>query len=105
MENQKLGQTPAFPTKPKQVIISRNSYNFTDENGIEQIGYNNTFGELIEDGISKRFYTATKILCALISNADRHSQEGDCHSWNYNHLSKIAFEATDEFLKVENEIE
>lgn len=55
------------------------------------------------EGMSKRFYAATKILCALISNADRHSQDGDCEVWNYEHLTQIAFKAADELLKQENE--
>jgi len=52
-------------------------------------------------GMTKRYYTATKILCALISNADRHSQEGDCMSWNYEHLSEIAFEAASKLMEQE----
>ena len=56
----------------------------------------------LQEGISQRLYIAKDILCALISNADRHSQEGDCQSWNYEHLSQIAFQATNELLKQEN---
>ena len=84
-EKTKLGQEPAFPVPTNCSLRSEN-------------------GNVInspEDGISKRTYIATKILCSLISNADRHSQEGDCMSWNYHHLSEIAFTAADELLKQE----
>lgn len=79
-ENEKLGQENAFP----------------------QIAEPYGHAPVYELGMSKRFYAATQVFCALISNADRHSQEGDCQSWNYRHLSEIAFSATDELLKQEN---
>ena len=61
-----------------------------------------------QDGLTKREYFAINIMQGLLSGADRHSQEGDCQSWNYEHLSKISIFATDallaELAKEENQV-
>lgn len=49
-------------------------------------------------GLTKREYYALTLMQAIISNADRHSQEGDCQTWNYEHLSKIAISEADHLL-------
>lgn len=49
-------------------------------------------------GLTKRELFAKDVLCALITNADRHSQDGDCQVWNYEHLSEIALNAADALL-------
>jgi hypothetical protein len=51
-----------------------------------------------EKGLTKREYFALHLMQGLISNADRHSQEGDCQSWNYEHLSEISIKAADALL-------
>jgi len=50
-------------------------------------------------GLTKREHFALHLMTALISNADRHSQEGDCQTWNYEHLSQISIQAADTLLK------
>jgi len=49
-------------------------------------------------GLDKREHFSLHLMTALISNADRHSQEGDCQTWNYEHLSEIAIQAADALL-------
>jgi hypothetical protein len=49
-------------------------------------------------GLDKREHFALHLMTAIISNADRHSQEGDCQTWNYEHLSEIAIQAADAML-------
>lgn len=49
-------------------------------------------------GLTKREYFALHILTGILSNADRHSQEGGCETWNYEHLSKVSINAADELL-------
>ena len=49
-------------------------------------------------GLTKREYFALHLMSALITNADRHSQDGDCQSWNYEHLSEISINAADQLL-------
>lgn len=51
------------------------------------------------DVLTKREYFALHLMQGLISGADRHSQEGDCQVWNYEHLSKISISAADELLR------
>jgi hypothetical protein len=49
-------------------------------------------------GLTKREYFALHLMQGLLSGADRHSQEGDCQNWNYEHLSKISIQASDALL-------
>jgi hypothetical protein len=49
-------------------------------------------------GLTKREHFALTLMSSIVSNADRHSQEGDCQTWNYEHLSKIAIKAADHLL-------
>lgn len=49
-------------------------------------------------GLTKREYFSLILMSSLISNAHRHSQDGDCQTWNYEHLSKIAISAADQLL-------
>ena len=49
-------------------------------------------------GLDKREHFALHLMTAIVSNADRHSQEGDCQTWNYEHLSEIAIQAADALL-------
>ena len=51
-----------------------------------------------EKGLTKREYFALNLMQGLLSGADRHSQEGDCQTWNYEHLSKISIQAADALL-------
>ena len=51
-----------------------------------------------QDGLTKREYFALHLMTSLLSGADRHSQEGDCQSWNYEHLSEISIQAADALL-------
>ena len=67
MSKDKLGKEPAFPTKPKQIITGQITYNFINERGIEEIGRQNQFSEVIEDGMSKRLYIATMAMQGLIA--------------------------------------
>lgn len=46
-------------------------------------------------GLTKREHFALHLMQGLLSGADRHSQEGDCQTWNYEHLSKISISAAD----------
>jgi hypothetical protein len=50
-------------------------------------------------GLTKREYFALHLMQGLLSGADRHSQEGDCQTWNYEHLSKISIQAADSLLE------
>ena len=52
----------------------------------------------VQFGLTKREYFALHLMQALISNADRHSQQGDCYQWNYQHLSEISIHAADALL-------
>ena len=75
------------------------------ENGKESIypmphqNQDGTIQHNVYFGLSKREYFALHLMTALISNADRHSQQGECQTWNYEHLSEIAIQATNELLK------
>jgi hypothetical protein len=60
----------------------------------QQTGWEVKFG-----GLTKREYFALHLMQGLLSGADRHSQEGDCQSWNYEHLSKISIQAADALLE------
>lgn len=51
-------------------------------------------------GLTKREYFSLHILTNLISNADRHSQEGSCFVWNYEHLSKVSINAADKLIEL-----
>lgn len=55
------------------------------------------------DGLTKREYFALHLMQGLISGADRHSQKGDCQSWNYEHLAKISIVATDALFDALNQ--
>ena len=61
-------------------------------------GFANEMAHQEVTGLTKREYFALHLMSGLISNADRHSQEGDCQSWNYEHLSKISINAADHLL-------
>ena len=88
MENSKQPINPSMWTK---VGEGKNDYQpLTDGN---KTGWEVKFG-----GLTKREYFAIKIMQGLISNGDRHSQEGDCQTWNYEHLSKISISAADALL-------
>jgi hypothetical protein len=50
-------------------------------------------------GLTKREYFAIHLMQGLLSGADRHSQEGDSRTWNYERLSKISIQAADSLLK------
>ena len=63
----KLGQEPAFPSEPKEVVIGQTSYNVIDENGKQQIMYQNQFGKELQNGMSKRFYAACCAMQGLIA--------------------------------------
>lgn len=60
-------------------------------------GYEIKFG-----GLTKREHFSILLMQSLVSNADRHSQQGDCQTWNYQHLSEIAIQGAD-FLLAELE--
>ena len=75
---------PAFPIKVE--------YGQRQENGTWAKNIKNNFG------LSKREHFALHLMQGLISNADRHSQEGDCQTWNYEHLSEISIKAADALL-------
>jgi predicted nucleic acid-binding Zn-ribbon protein len=47
----------------------------------------------------RRERIATAVYAGLLSGADRHSQTGDCQSWNYEHLAKISVIGTDALIK------
>lgn len=51
-----------------------------------------------QDGLTKREYFALHLMQGLLTGADRHSQEGDCQTWNYEHLSEISIQAADALL-------
>ena len=62
-------------------------------------GFSNEQDHQEEKGLTKREYFALHLMQGLLTGADRHSQEGDCQSWNYEHLSAISISAADELLK------
>ena len=64
----KLGQEPAFPSESKDVVIGRSSCNVIDENGREQILYQNQFGKEVQSGMSKRFYAACCAMQGIMSS-------------------------------------
>jgi len=53
----------------------------------------------MKEEITKRELFAKDILCALLQNADRHSQTGECFVWNYEHLSKQSIQAADALIE------
>lgn len=67
MKEEKLGQEPAFPVKLNQVV-GQTTYNFTDENGNEQIGHYNNYADISYQGASKRFYAACAAMQGLLAN-------------------------------------
>lgn len=96
MDKEKLGQEPAFPTEPIDVVVGQRSYNYQDENGNSRIGYQNEFGKQTQHGMSKRFYAACAAMQGLYSNpamANRAVEE----------VIASAYAAADELLKQENE--
>lgn len=50
------------------------------------------------NGLTKLEYFSLHLMQGLLSGADRHSQKGDCQTWNYEHLSKISISAADALL-------
>ena len=96
-ENKKLGQGPAFPTEPIDVVIGRTSCNITDENGREQILYQNQFGKEIQSGMSKRFYAACAAMQGLCSNP----HVVKCGELDLAPFIGTAYKMADELLKQE----
>ena len=102
-QNEKLGQEPAFPTESKQEVIGNKSYTFTNEMGNTEIGYQNVFCEIAQDGMSKRFYAACEITKALITAypKERMVNDGYIVTTDYPEIIKEAYELADELLRQE----
>ena len=91
----KLGQEPAFLADTAKIVTGQTSYNYKDENGNSQIGHHNIFSEVVQNGISKRYFTACMAMQGLLSNPNilRGTTED---------MSKLAFKQADAMLKQEN---
>ena len=99
MEN-KLGQESAFPAKSKRIVVGRTEVATANSDGSASMHYHNEYGELYQDGMTKRFYAACAAMQGLLANAsmiDNHSLQGA--EW----IAKHAFIQADELLKQENE--
>lgn len=98
--NEKLGQEPAFPMKLNQVI-GQTSYNFTDENGNEQIGHYNNYADIVYQGMSKRFYAACAAMQGILSGMDCQSMVG-YRSTDTSGVVELSYLMADELLKQED---
>ena len=85
------GKQPIVPTTYTKCGDGEDDYIPLKNN--QRTGYEIKFG-----GLTKREYFALHLMQGLLSGADRHSQEGDCQNWNYEHLSKISMRAADALL-------
>jgi hypothetical protein len=103
METCKINNEPAFPTKPKQIVVGQQSYNYTDNKGNNQIGYNNLFGEQVLDGMSKRFYAACAAMQGILAGATFNHRINSDSVDVFNHIVvESAYILADELLKQEN---
>lgn len=96
MKEEKLGQETAFPTKPQSVVIGNESYTYFDEKLNQCVGYRNIFGEVQNNGMSKRFYAACMAMQGLFANSHPMFVNAGMES-----LIKQAYYAADELLKQE----
>lgn len=96
MKEEKLGQEPAFPTKLNQVV-GQTIYNFTDENGNEQIGYYNNYADMVYQGVSKRFYAACAAMQGILANTQFRNDCGGSPEV----IIEYSYELADELLRQE----
>lgn len=99
MDKEKLGQEPAFPTEPIDVVVGQHSYNYQDENGNSRIGYQNEFGKQTQQGMSKRFYAACAAMTGILSNENVLNGKT---SNGPSEFVRLAYKCADEILKQEN---
>ena len=97
-QNEKLGQEPAFPTEPKQEVIGNKSYTFTNEMGNTEIGYQNVFGKIVQDGMSKRFYASCAAMQGILAGIKTSKNIAP----DAERIIKDAYILADELLKQEN---
>ena len=113
-QNEKLGQESAFPTEPKQEVIGNESYTFTNEKGNTEVGYQNIFDKIPQNGMSKRFYAACTAMQGLlvnykisigIPNVNQNSMEDSLKREKQviKDIITKSYELADELLKQENE--
>ena len=86
MENEKLGQQPAFPTE----------VGYQDGKMMDSFQTGNT--EAHFNGMSKRFYAACAAMQGILAN-----QTEGCHYEFEKNLIARAYELADELLKQENQ--
>jgi len=98
----KKGQEPAFPSEGKNIVIGQITYNYIDENGMDQIGQNNEFGTVLNPGMSKRFYAAC---CAMQGILAGHYEINLVNAGFPDpiSISTQAYQFADEILKQEEE--
>lgn len=97
MKEEKLGQETAFPTKPQSVVIGNESYTYFDEKLNQCVGYRNIFGEVQNNGMSKRFYAACMAMQGLLANPQFRVDVGGSPK----KIIEYAFSQADELLKQE----
>ena len=89
----KLGQEPAFPTKSKRIVVGRTEVTTANSDGSTSTYYHNEYGDLCQDGMSKRFYAACAALIGIIAN--------NTFLGEYKHQVNAAYQYADELLKQE----
>lgn len=102
MERKKIRQESAFPTKPTQVVIGKESYTYQDENGRDHTGYRSMFGEVQNNGMSKRFYAACVAMQGMLAHPTIYPcrKEDEHLTWK-EVMVKEAYEIADELLRQE----
>lgn len=94
---EKLGQEPAFPAEPIDVVVGQVTYNYIDENGLEQINRSNQYGQKLQHGMSKRFYAACCAMQGYIAGV-----RGSGDAVDIKEMVEVSYVIADELLKAEN---
>jgi len=93
-----MGKQPAFPTKPIKTVVGQMSYTFLDAQGIQQVGYQNEFGEIEQPGMDIRTYLAGLAMQGLIA-ASIPDLQGNNTLPVASSIAAYAVECADELLK------
>jgi hypothetical protein len=96
INEEKLGQEPAFPAK-KLIVTGKEFSHYINDNGTKAAIFKDVIDEVKLEGMSKRFYAACAAMQGLLATGN-HSGSGTYNPF----IGRISFEIADELLKAEN---